>query len=48
MKNSGNYNSDYAHSLFGKDFKYKPLHWFGSNHKEIAYKIVGEEGHADT
>ena len=27
IRNSGNYTNDNAHSFFGKDFKYKPLHW---------------------
>ena len=27
MVNSGNYNNDYAHSFFGKDFSSKPLYW---------------------
>ena len=26
IRNSGNYNYDYAHSFFGKDFKSKPLY----------------------
>ena len=28
MRNSGNYNYDYATSLIGKDFYSKPLYWF--------------------
>ena len=27
MRNPGNYNYNYAHSFFGKDFQSKPLYW---------------------
>ena len=31
MRNSGNYNYNYAHSCFGKDFESKPLYIYTGN-----------------
>ena len=41
MRNSGNYNYDYHHSFFGKDFQSKLLYWYKYIHiYKYAYKFT--------